>query len=442
MSKFNSILLTDSYKLSHFDQYPPEMTGMQSYLEARGGDYKNIVFFGLEYYTRLLAMSYITDKDVDQAQFYAIQHGVPFNHKGFKDIVANGGHWPVKIMGKREGSICTVGEPLMTIQSTDNRFPWAVNYLETLLMKVWYPCTVASKAYYVRKILEKWYNKTGADLTGVDFAYHNFGDRGSSSVEAAALGGAAHLTCFKGTDNFHSLALIDRLYDTDSGVGYSIPATEHSTVTSWGKDREFQMIENYLESNKGKPIIACVMDSFNIYKAVEFATTHLKSRIESKEYPTFVIRPDSGNPLDVIPSIFSIMENNKVKYTMVNGFKLFDKYRIIWGDGVDPEAIDGILELVVSLGYSPANMAFGSGGDLMQKINRDTCKFAIKCCAVQYNGTGIWQPVFKEPLHDGFKKSKGGFQEVANGVIYYLNGNVPTQHGFEDIRNEIRNTSR
>lgn len=437
----NTIMLTDSYKLSHFNQYPSDMTAMQSYLTARSSLYKDIVFFGLEYLIQSYLTRPITEHDIVEAEVFAKAHGVPFNTSGF-ERTKELGYWPVKIIAKPEGAVCNTGETLLTIESTDPESAWVVNYLETLLMKVWYPSTVASKSLHVRKILENWYEHTGAEKAGLDFAYHNFGDRGSSSVESASIGGAGHLTSFMGTDNFNSLKLISNTYfHSDAGVGFSIPATEHSTVTSWGRENEFKMIENYLESNKGQQIIACVLDSYNIYNAVEFVTSHLKSRIESDEYPAFVIRPDSGNPLDIIPSIFSILENNKVKYTTHSAsgvdYKLFTKYRIIWGDGVTPEAIDDILKLVVALGYSPANVNFGSGGDLMQNVNRDTCGFAMKCCAIK-RGNGDWLPVFKEPMHDGFKKSSGGFKEVENGVEYYNNGYTHSGNSFADIRGLVK----
>ena len=434
------IMLTDSYKLSHFNQYPPNMAAMQSYLESRGGEYNAIPFFGLKYYVDNY-LDTILDIDVEEADFFAKMHGVSFNRGGF-NYISELGYWPVKIIAKPEGTICRPNDVLMTIESTDENVPWVANYLETLLMKVWYPCTVAAKAYHVHKIIEKQYDSIGADKVGIDFVYHNFGDRGSTSVEAAALGGIAHLTSFKGTDNFNCLRLACNLYGDETGVGFSIPATEHSTVTSWGKTDEYVMIAKYLENYKNSPIIACVLDSYNIFSAVDFVTSHLKAKIESPEYPIFVIRPDSGNPLDVIPSLLSIMEVNNVGYSVHEHrgreYRLFNKYRIIWGDGIDPQTIDNILSLVISLGYSPANFAFGSGGDLMQKVDRDTCKFAIKCCAVKFKGEDKFRSVGKEPLHDGFKKSKMGYQTVENGIVYYDNGFRAKSESFEEVRARVR----
>ncbi len=211
--------------------------------------------------------------------------------------------------------------------------------------------------------------------------------------------------------------------------GWSISATEHSTVTSWGRENEFNMIEHYLECNKGSGIIACVLDSYDIYKAVNFVTAVLKHKIESDEYPTFVIRPDSGNPIDVIGNILEIMKQNGVAYkNNSKGYKVFDKYRIIWGDGICPKTINQILDFVISKGYSAENIAFGSGGDLMQKLDRDTCKFAIKCSAAKVNGQ--WRDVFKDPITDQGKKSKAGVLTSDDLQTVYLNGVVTCNQVF------------
>lgn len=306
-----------------------------------------------------------------------------------------------------EGGIYGNKEPLLTIENTDPNCAWLVGYLETLLLKIWYPTTIATKSYAVRKMLLKHWERTADNVNGVDFAYHNFGDRGSSSVESAAIGGVAHLTQFKGTDNFNALTLSNKFYD-GKYQGFSIPASEHSTVTSWGRENEFEMIETYLETYKSSPIIACVLDSYDIYRAVDFVTSgKMKEKIESKDYPIFVIRPDSGDPISVFKKILLSLQKNNVSYKInYKGYKLFDKYRIIWGDGVTMAVIDDILTTLTALGYSAENFAFGSGGDLMQNVNRDTCKFAMKCSAIRVNGQ--WRDVYKDPITDKGKSSFRG----------------------------------
>jgi len=415
----NILNLTDSYKFSHFNQYPKGTEMIHSYLAPRGGEYDKVVFFGLTYYIKEFLEKPITLENINETEQLAKEHGVPFNREGWLYILkAHDGFLPVEIKALPECSIVGNKEPLMTIENTDPNCAWLVGYLETLLLKVWYPTTVATKSYHTRQILEKHWEKTADSLDGVDFAFHNFGDRGSTSVEAAALGGLAHLTQFKGTDNFNTLTFSKKYYD-GKFVGFSIPATEHSTVTSWGRENEFAMIENYLETYKNSPIIACVLDSYNIFEAVNFVTSGaMKEKIESKDYPIFVIRPDSGEPEKIIEEIIEIMEANGVARSFNSkGYKVFDKYRIIWGDGISPETIDQILSATEKYGISAQNFAFGSGGDLMQKINRDTLKFAFKCSAIKVNGE--WHDVFKDPITDWGKKSLRGRVEDSRFQVVF-----------------------
>ena len=207
----------------------------------------------------------------------------------------------------------------------------------------------------------------------VNYMMHNFGDRGSSSVESAAIGGMAHLAAgFMGTDNFNSLRYARDIYNVEdiTTIGHSIPATEHSSTTSWKKENEMQMIMNHLENNKGKAIIAAVMDSYDYFKAVRTVCKQdgeFQEKINSDEYPVFVMRPDSGNPAEIVPETLKIMEEENVPYTTnKKGYKVFNKMRIIWGDGINTESIKVMLDIMVKMGYSTENIAFGSGGWLMQ----------------------------------------------------------------------------
>lgn len=419
METQNRIMMVDSYKLSHKGMYPTGANYQFDYMESRGGLYPATMFFGLQ----AMLVKYFTDPitqfEVVEAAEYAKEHGEPFDYEGWM-YIANElkGKMPVRIRAVKEGTLVPVSNALVTIESTDPKVFWLVSWLETFFMKIWYPINVATRSFYVRKMLKEFSDATGSGF--VDFSYHNFGDRGSSSVEAAQIGGAAHLAVgFLGTDNFNSLKFINETYG-ERNVGFSIPASEHSTVTSWGEEYEFDMIANYLEQYKGSPIIACVMDSYNIFEAVNFITTgSMKDKIESSEYPTFVIRPDSGNPVEVIGALINIMEDNSVAFTMNDkGFKVWNKYRMIWGDGINMDTMREILEYIIDRGYSSDNMAFGSGGWLMQQHDRDTQKFAIKCSAIQIGSE--MRDVFKDPVTDHGKKSKKGvitLWKTENGFV-------------------------
>ncbi len=425
----NLINLTDSYKFSHFNQYPKGTETIHNYLMSRGGEYDKIVMHGLPYilkkYLKGLHAEFIDEfpiSAISDSMQLAKNHGIPFNHGGW-EYIRRLGYLPIEIKALPEGAIAKPNQPLLTIENTDPNCAWLVGYLETLLLKIWYPITIASKSLAVREMLEHHWQKTVGDNSGVDFAYHNFGDRGSSSVESAAIGGVAHLTQFKGTDNFNCLEHSNEYYG-GKYQGYSIPATEHSTVTSWGRENEFEMIENYLETYKTSPIIACVLDSYDIYKAVDFVTSGaMKEKIESKDYPIFVMRPDSGEPLEVFEKMLEICEANGVARSYNSkGYKVLDKFRFIWGDGITPKTMDTILIATEKWGWAASNFAFGSGGDLMQNINRDTCKFAIKCSAIKVNGE--WRDVFKDPITDKGKTSLRGRQENPDFVTVFKDGQV------------------
>lgn len=419
-------MLADSYKYSQPKQYPEDVVSAYYYIEARGGEHKTIVWDGMQYYIQKYLMNPITKEDVQEAKEFAEMLGEPFEYDAWMEIIyKHNGYLPVRIKALPEGTLTVTGVPLASIESTDPEMFWIAGFVETLFMKVWYPTTIATRAYEVRKMLEEFADKYSDSRANVPFQYHNFGDRGASSVESAAIGGMAHLTQFMGTDNFNALRLT-RNYYNEACAGYSIPASEHSTVTSWGEFGEFEMYNRYLESNKGKPIVACVLDSYNIYDAVDYVTSgEFKDKVESQAYPVFVQRPDSGNPEEVITKMLNIMMKNGVSYTRnTKDLIVFNKYRIIWGDGINIGTIRSILEMVVKLGFAPDNFAFGSGGDLMQNCNRDTLKFAIKCSSVTLKD-GSTRDVFKDPITDQGKTSKKGKVVTytdEHGFLYGLEG--------------------
>lgn len=408
MIENNRICYADSYKYSQPKQMPKDTTSMYDYMEARGGMYDKVTFFGFQ----MIMKNHFTDPieqwEVDEARDIAEAHGEPFEYEGWTYIVQElGGKLPLKIKAIPEGKSVPTSVPLMTIESTDEKVYWVVSWFETFVMKVWYPTTVASRSKSVIDTITPYLEKTADTTDGIGFKYHDFADRGCTSVESAAIAGVARLTQSMGTDNFNALRYAKEFYGIDM-AGFSIPASEHSTVTSWGKDGEFDMYENYIEVFKDRPIIACVMDSYNIYEAVDYVTKgSFKEKIESDDYPVFVLRPDSGKPTEVLSNMITIMERNGVKYHInEKGYRVFNKYAIIWGDGVTEDNIKEMLDYVTDRGYSADIIAFGSGGWGSQALDRDTSRFAVKCSSITVNG--VERDVFKDPITDKGKTSKKG----------------------------------
>lgn len=441
----NLILLSDSYKASHWKQYPALTESIYSYFESREGKFPATVFFGLQYYLKeYLEGKVITQEKIDEAyEIFKLHFGNAnlFNREGWEYILNTyEGKLPVSIKAIPEGSLIPVRNVLMTIENTDPKCYWLTNYLETLLVQVWYGTTVATLSYYMKKMILRYLDETG-DLSLISFKLHDFGFRGVSSVESASVGGAAHLVNFMGTDTVAALILARKYYKAEM-PGFSIPASEHSTITSWGRENEALAMENMLDKYP-EGLVAVVSDSYNIYNACEMIWgTLLRDKVLNRN-GTLVIRPDSGNPPEVVVKVLEILgekfgyERNKKGYKVLN-----PKVRIIQGDGCNYEMCERILSSMKTTEWSADNIAFGMGGALLQNLNRDTQSFAFKCSSIKKDGE--WHPVSKSPITDTMKFSKAGrlklqYLENGNGTYSYhtVNDNIDTgkDHLIEVFRN-------
>ena len=403
----NIILNTDSYKVSMFKQYPVGTTGVYSYIESRGGRYDRTVFFGLQAFIKEYLIDPITQADIDIADEILTAHGEPFNRAGWEYILrVHGGKLPVVIRAVPEGTVVPVKNVLATIENTDPECYWLTTWLETALLRaIWYPTTVATQSYTIRKVILDALEKTG-DPALIDFKLHDFGARGVSSLESAGVGGAAHLVNFMGTDTISGL-LYAREYYSAGVAGFSIPAAEHSTITSWGREGEVNAYRNMLaQFAKPGSIVAIVSDSYDIYNAARnLWGEELRQQVVDSG-ATVVIRPDSGDPETVCLKLVQILHDKFGAVKNAKGFWVLNNVRLIQGDGVNEHTIRCILGAFQAYGYSADNIAFGMGGALLQQVDRDTQKFAMKCSSALINGT--WVNVQKDPITDSGKKSKAG----------------------------------
>jgi nicotinamide phosphoribosyltransferase len=403
----NIILNSDSYKYSQFNQYPPNTTVVYSYIESRGGVYDATVFFGLQAFIKeYLTGPVVTMDMIDEAEAIITAHGEPFNREGWEYIVReHSGNLPVIIKAVPEGTVVGVKNVLATIENTDPACYWLTSFLETALLRaIWYPTTVATNSYENKKLILDYLERTG-DPTTIDFKLHDFGARGVSSLESAGIGGAAHLVNFQGTDTVEALLFARRYYSADM-AGFSVPAMEHSTVTSWGRENEVASYRNMVKQN-GKPggIVSAVSDSYDIFKACELWGTELKQDILDSG-ATLVVRPDSGDPAVVVKQCLQILEKHFGYTRNAKGFKVLNNVRVLQGDGINHASIRSILYTITLAGYSADNVVFGQGGALLQIVNRDDQKFAMKCSAALVDGK--WVDVYKDPIHDKGKQSKKG----------------------------------
>lgn len=425
MFRINPIIDTDSYKASHWLQYPPNTTRAFFYLESRGSDreWNETVFFGLQYILKRYFSEPLTHADVEEAREVITAHGLPFNHEGWTDLInAHGGKLPLRIRAVPEGSVVPLHNVLMTVETTDDRFAWLASWFETQLMRVWYAITVATQSYQIKKDVFRYLTETADDPSAeIGFKVHDFGARGVSSQETAAVGGAAHLVNFMGTDTMAALLLHRDFYHAPM-AGFSIPAAEHSTITSWGKDHEEDAYRNMLDRfAKPGSLVAVVSDSWDIYNAVEkLWGENLKQQVIDSG-ARIVIRPDSGEPVEVVSKVAQILADKFGYETNSKGYKVLNNVRIIQGDGVNQESVNKILQRLKDEGMSASNIAFGIGGSLLQKVNRDTMKFAYKCSAIVVDGS--LREVYKQPVTDAQKISKRGRLDL-----------IKSATGFETVK--------
>lgn len=416
----NPLLLSDSYKYSHHLQMPPGTDGYYGYGTARSSQIRDIDYtinFGLQMNIKQYLMTPFTKEDIAEAKELITAHGEPFPEDMLLHVLnAYGGYAPVNINALKEGTKTPLGLPMFTVEAVDDDAKLGPSistygsFIETLLLKgLWYPSTVATISRQCKELI-KAYLKLTSDVDAdqaVLSMLQDFAFRGVSSNESAGIGGLGHLVNFRGTDTVMALVYGRRYYNAPM-AGFSIPASEHSTMTSWGMDDagETAAFRNMIKQF-GRPgsAYAIVSDGRNIYNAVEklFGDVLRQEIIEAGG--TLIVRPDSGDPVAVVCKVVSLLAA-KFGYTMNSkGFRVLNNVRVIQGDGINYESIKSILFALQLNGYSTENVSFGMGGGLLQSVNRDTFGFALKCSAIRVNG--VWKDVYKDPIAGG-KTSRAG----------------------------------
>jgi nicotinamide phosphoribosyltransferase len=458
------ILNSDSYKLSQFKQDPLGLTNRFSYIESRGGLWDQTVFFGPQIYLKEYLSRPFTQDDIDFTELLVKPHGLPFNREGWEYILKeHGGHPPLRIKAAPEGLVIPTKNVLVTVENTDRKCGWLTNYVEPpLLRSVWYPTTVATNSYESKRIILDYLIKTG-DPSLIDFKLVDFGLRGVSSFESAGIGGLAHLVNFQATDNLTALLYGREYYNIDV-AGYSIPASEHSIACSYmaialknaiilsnDSKNELAYIRQMLKFLDEYSMVAIVGDAYNIYNFAELMGSIKDEIIEKTEGgKLIVLRPDSGDPPEVVTRCLQILDKHFGSEINGKGFKILNRVRIIQGDGITQDTIDRILYRAMNAGYSADNITFGQGGKLLQGVDRDTQKFAMKCSSIEVDD--VQYDVFKSPITDKGKESKKGritlyknddgfFTDLEGRTdctevleTVYENGRILKEYTFDEVR--------
>lgn len=440
----NICLLTDSYKITHHYFYPEKTEKVYSYMESRvGAEFNKTIFFGLQYIVKkYLEGSVVSESDVIAADEIIKTHiGEDiFNYDDWMYIADDlEGKLPISIKAVPEGTPVNVGNVLMTVENTDKRCFWLTNYLESLLLQVWYPSTIATLSAEVKKLCNFYLDVTESNKDNLEFMLHDFGFRGSTSVESSMLAGAAHLLNFKGTDTITALSLPSQYYNDNTMYGFSVQATEHSVMTSQGQQNEYQQALNVLE-HAHDGILSMVIDSYNYREFLMQSSTKgtvlntaIWNFLNRADGNKVVFRPDSGEPVSTTLDCLNILEKGFKTTQNSKGYKVFEpNIGLLWGDGLDYHKVRDILFSMKSNGWAAENIIFGMGGGLHTNSNRDTQRNAFKCSAQLRNGQ--WINIFKNPL-DSTKKSKTGRFKLVKDNNSYQTVNIDSEG--EDCLREI-----
>ena len=454
----NPIYISDSYKPSHWKQMKPGTTRVSEYLEARSAKmYPFSRFFGIQSIIKRHLLTRVTHAHVDEAAADFAQHLRPdtFNEKGWRRIVdVHGGRLPIEISAVPEGMDVPVHNVLMQIVNTDPEAYWLPTYLESILQQVWAPTTVATKSASVKFARAAAFEKSADNPeTKQDFALHDFAFRGLPSVDAARILGLAHLLNYQGTDTMVALLEAKEFYGATTMPGFSIEAGEHSEILSWGPGGETDYFRNLF---LGRPeegiapglapgkIVAAPIDTYDMVNCIEnIIAGELRDLIRDSG-GTYVARPDSGDPRDVVPYVLRVLakafgaEKNAKGYLV-----LHPSVREIFGDSLTQEKMIATDQAVMDAGFSVENVTYGMGAGLSQKINRDDMGFAVK--ASSFENGGAWFGNRKTIIGDPSKASKAGrLALVDNGPAWkdYGVGRIQTVeienlHGREDVMRPI-----
>lgn len=436
------MLLADFYKISHrklYDRDKGIIYATWTPRKSRIDGINKVVVFGLQGFIKKYLIDYFNDnffnkplEDILQEYTRIIKHTLGEEDVDCTHIAAlhKLGYLPIRIDALEEGTQCPIKCPCVTIQNTLPEFLWITNFIETLFsVEVWKPMTSATIAKEYRKIMDKWADKTCDNNAHVDFQGHDFSMRGMGGLDSAMTSGAGHLTSFKGTDTIPAICYLEQYYNANvenEMVGTSIPATEHSIMefNSYGKENdEYDAFKRMITEVHPKGFVSIVSDTWNLWHVLTDTVPRLKEEILNRD-GRVVIRPDSGDPVDIICGLntsskcpsdddpYHSQENKGVVELLwdifggtINekGYKVLNPHiGCIYGDAITLERADEICKRLEAKGFASSNVVFGIGSYTYNMNSRDTFGFALKSTYAIKDNEEIF--LFKKPITDSGEK--------------------------------------
>lgn len=449
----NPLLLTDGYKTGHHQQYPHGTTLVYSNFTPRSNKYAPkgcdmVVSFGQQMVMKQIHEAFQNEffsKPKDEVcgemkRELSLYLGTDYDVTHFEQL-HDLGYLPIAVKGIEEGTLVPIKVPVLTIYNTLPEFYWVTNYLETIISNLlWKPMTSATIAHTYRKVLTKWQEKTDAERGWfIDWQGHDFSMRGMDSIEATISSGLGHLTSFSGTDSLPTLFGARKFYGEEGFVGGSVNATEHSVMCAGSKDDEVETFRRLLKTYP-TGILSIVSDTWDLWKVCTEHVVTLKEEILARD-GKLVIRPDSGDPVDILCGSESTLHTGSPEgkgviellwdvfggTTNEQGYKVLDSHiGAIYGDSITIDRADEICRRLESKGFASTNVVLGIGSFTYQYNTRDTFGFAMKATYVEleelfYETENSVEPelrivgreIFKDPItDDGTKKSATGLLAV------------------------------
>ena len=417
----NIIIDVDNYKHCHYSLYPPGTEYVSSYIESRGGVLPSTMFVGLQAYIREYLMRPITLEDIDEAEFVEREQGMHFNRDNWLGILNDhGGFLPVEMEAVPEGTVLPPKNVLVQLINTDPKYYWATSFFETSLLRaVWYPTTIGSISWLCKQVIKDSLEQTSDNPGVIRHMLHDYGARGVSSQQSAALGGLAHLVNFAQSDTLPGIIAAKRYYNAGH-VSNSGPNSEHAGFCAWGRENETAALSNMLDMYADNGVALLLTDTYDHENCVKnIVGKELKEKIQN--FPGLVgIRPDSGDVVQVTSDTTEWLMDAFGYEVNSKGYKVLPPYlRVVQGDGVNFPVLPKIFIELERRGFSAENAIYGMGGGLLQHFHRDTMNFGQKASAVRVNGE--WRDIYKSPTGSDFKVSKKG-----RLALKYENGTYTT----------------
>ena len=404
----NIIIDVDNYKHCHYSLYPPGTEYVSSYIESRGGDLPSTMFVGLQAYLREYLMRPITLEDIDEAEFIEREQGMHFNRENWLGILNDhDGFLPVEIEAVPEGTVLPPKNVLVQLINTDPKYFWATSFFETSLLRaVWYPTTIGSVSWLCKQLIRDSLEQTSDNPGVLRHMLHDYGARGVSSQQSAALGGMAHLVNFNQSDTLPGIIAAKRYYNAGH-VSNSGPNSEHAGFCAWGRENEAAALSNMLDMYADNGVALLLTDTYDHDNCVKnIIGRELNEKI--RNFPGLVgVRPDSGDVVQVTSDTTEWLMDAFGYEVNSKGYKVLPPYvRVVQGDGLSFPVLPKILIELERRGLSTENAVYGMGGGLLQHFHRDTMNFGQKASAVCVDGE--WRDIYKSPTGSEFKVSKKG----------------------------------